>query len=98
MSTSHASVSASAGAESTVVMGATYSRAGASESWKPLHFERGPRENGPGVVTGNLVGREVETRTIEEFLERAESGPQILVLTGEPGIGKSALWEAALER
>jgi DNA-binding CsgD family transcriptional regulator len=42
-----------------------------------------------------LVGREAELRVIEGFLSRGSSA--CLVLTGEPGIGKTTLWEAGLE-
>jgi DNA-binding CsgD family transcriptional regulator len=50
------------------------------------------------TMVGELRGREQETRTIEEFLKRAAVGPEVLVLCGEPGIGKTALWQAGLER
>src|SRR6266511_3498689 len=45
-----------------------------------------------------LVGREGELRSIEAFLERVEVGPTGLVFSGEPGIGKTILWEAAVEQ
>ncbi len=45
-----------------------------------------------------LRGREHEVRSIEEFLERAALSPELLVLVGEPGIGKTALWQAGVER
>ena len=44
-----------------------------------------------------LCGREVETRSIEGFLDRAGVVAAVLVLSGEPGIGKTVLWEAGLE-
>ena len=31
---------------------------------------------------------------IEEFLDAAAAGPMVLLLAGDPGIGKSALWQA----
>ena len=40
-----------------------------------------------------VIGREQELDTIEAFLENAELGPRALVLSGEPGIGKTVLWE-----
>lgn len=49
-------------------------------------------------MDGELRGRGQETRCIEEFLERAALAPEVLVLSGEPGIGKTALWQAGLER
>lgn len=45
-----------------------------------------------------LSGREEETRSIEAFLDRAATTPAVLVLSGEPGIGKTVLWQAGLER
>src|SRR3954465_729484 len=51
-----------------------------------------------GGMTENLMGREPETRMIEDFLDRAASAPELLVLSGEAGIGKSALWHAGLDR
>jgi DNA-binding CsgD family transcriptional regulator len=49
-------------------------------------------------MAGQIRGRENETRAIDEFLERAARSPEVLVLMGEPGIGKTALWQAGLER
>jgi DNA-binding CsgD family transcriptional regulator len=43
-----------------------------------------------------LIGRECELDLVESFLAAVERGPGILVLSGEPGIGKTALWETAL--
>jgi DNA-binding CsgD family transcriptional regulator len=48
-------------------------------------------------MTAELIGREQETRMIEDFLDRAASAPELLVLSGEAGIGKSALWQAGLD-
>jgi predicted ATPase len=45
----------------------------------------------------SLVGRDDELGTIEDFLEGIEHGPCALVLSGEPGIGKTILWEAGVE-
>ena len=42
-----------------------------------------------------LVGRARETAALTAFLD--EQGPGGLVVTGEPGLGKSALWEYAAE-
>ena len=49
-------------------------------------------------MTGQLSGREDETRSIEDFLDRASARPSMLVLSGDAGIGKTALWQAGLER
>ncbi len=39
-------------------------------------------------------GREPELRLAGSFLESIDSGPSLLVLEGEPGIGKTRLWHA----
>ena len=44
----------------------------------------------------SLVGRDDELGTVEAFLGRIEHGPCALVLSGEPGIGKTILWEAGV--
>ena len=43
-----------------------------------------------------LVGRDAELRTINDFLERGIDNPSALLLEGEPGIGKTTLWLAAV--
>jgi DNA-binding CsgD family transcriptional regulator len=45
---------------------------------------------------GDVVGRERELGAIEEFLEAAARGRAALVIEGEPGIGKTALWREAV--
>ncbi|HXF99109.1 MAG TPA: ATP-binding protein, partial [Gaiellaceae bacterium] len=42
-----------------------------------------------------LIGREEELAAIEAFLDGAGRGS--LLITGEPGIGKTVLWEAGVE-
>ena len=43
-----------------------------------------------------LVGRQAELAQVTDFVAAAECGPQLLVLDGEAGIGKTTLYEAAL--
>jgi predicted ATPase len=45
-----------------------------------------------------LIGRDGELGSIQAFLERVQHGPSALVLSGEPGIGKTVLWEAGVEQ
>jgi DNA-binding CsgD family transcriptional regulator len=45
-----------------------------------------------------VLGRERELHSIQLFLERGRRAPSALVLSGEPGIGKSVLWQAAVEQ
>ena len=42
------------------------------------------------------IGREAEGAVMEEFLDRAASGPAALVLSGQAGIGKSTIWRAGI--
>lgn len=48
-------------------------------------------------MPGRLVSRETESGAVAEFLTSAADGPAGLVIDGEPGIGKTALWNAALD-
>src|SRR6266508_6843421 len=47
-------------------------------------------------VNPMLVGRERERGIISRFLDQAAIGPRILVLEGDAGIGKTALWGEAV--
>ena len=56
----------------------------------------GAREHGAPVVTSLLVGREREVAVVGEALADLRAGRgSVLAITGEPGIGKSRLLEAA---
>ena len=44
-----------------------------------------------------LIGREREVGEIREFLHGLDGGAAGLVVAGEPGIGKTALWEKGVE-
>ena len=43
------------------------------------------------------VGRSSELAVLGRFLDSLDSGPAVLVLEGEPGIGKTTLWHAGVE-
>lgn len=45
-----------------------------------------------------VIGREEELGAIQAFLAEGGEGPRALVLSGEPGIGKTALWEVGVEK
>jgi MoxR-like ATPase len=45
----------------------------------------------------DIVGREREIVEVERLLDRAVTAPARLALLGEPGIGKTTVWEAGLE-
>jgi ATP/maltotriose-dependent transcriptional regulator MalT len=42
-------------------------------------------------------GRPMESRSVESFLTSTAVGPSALLIEGEPGIGKTTLWLAAVE-
>jgi hypothetical protein len=44
-----------------------------------------------------VIGRDEELTAIEAFLVDVEQGPTALVLSGEPGIGKTILWETGVD-
>ena len=43
-----------------------------------------------------IIARDEEFASIRVFLAGVELGPAALVLSGEPGIGKTVLWEAGV--
>jgi hypothetical protein len=45
-----------------------------------------------------VIGREPELAAAGEFIAQLERGPAVLVYAGEPGIGKTAVWQEAGER
>src|SRR5919197_5974905 len=45
-----------------------------------------------------VIGRDDELGSIQAFLEQIRRGPAVLVLSGEPGIGKTILWQAGVEQ
>ena len=44
------------------------------------------------------VGRDAELELVDRFLERVPGGTRILVVEGEPGIGKTTVWLEAIRR
>src|SRR5690349_3276879 len=49
-------------------------------------------------MASELLGRDDELGALATFLDSPESGLAALVLEGEAGIGKSTLWQAAVDR
>ena len=45
-----------------------------------------------------VVGRDAELSVVAAFVDATRDGPAALVLEGEPGIGKSTLWRAGVDR
>lgn len=54
-----------------------------------------PRENG-NVITGAIVGRDVELDLVRSFLDEVGGGLTGLILSGEAGIGKTILWQVGV--
>ncbi len=48
-------------------------------------------------MAGGLLARERELALVHAFLDEAGAGAAALVLEGEPGIGKTTVWRAAIE-
>ena len=51
-----------------------------------------------GVPVSVLEGRPTEDRAVKSFLASTVVGPSALLIEGEPGIGKTTLWLAAVEQ
>lgn len=49
------------------------------------------------MAGGPLIGRKTEMAALNGFVQGIPDGPACLVMIGEPGIGKTALWERAVE-
>ena len=47
-------------------------------------------------MAGDVVGRESELAILHRFLESIPAGPSALLLTGDPGIGKTTVWQEGL--
>jgi tetratricopeptide (TPR) repeat protein len=47
-------------------------------------------------VAGDVIGRESELAIIHRFLDAIPTGPSALLLSGDPGIGKTTIWKEGL--
>lgn len=45
-----------------------------------------------------MIGQSTHQRAIAAFLDAMALGPSALLIDGEPGIGKTTLWLAAVEQ
>jgi hypothetical protein len=50
------------------------------------------------TVGGRVVGREREPSVLESFLGSFDDGFAVLSLEGEPGIGKTTIWQEGMRR
>ena len=49
-------------------------------------------------MNADLIGRAAELEAVDRFLERARATFASLLIDGDAGIGKTAIWRAAVER
>jgi DNA replication protein DnaC len=49
------------------------------------------------MSAGAVIGREEELGEVRACVTACADGPAALTLAGEPGIGKTVLWEAGVE-
>ena len=47
-------------------------------------------------MTGDVIGRESELEILHGFLDSIPTGPSALLLSGDPGIGKTTVWKDGL--
>src|ERR1700743_3968925 len=59
---------------------------------------RKPRASTPRFALPPLQGRDQDIALIDGLLERVDQGGSTLLISGEPGIGKSALLDVARHR
>ena len=51
---------------------------------------------GKAHVADDVIGRETELAILDRFLDRIPAAPAALLLSGEPGIGKTTVWREGL--
>src|SRR5207249_8756280 len=61
-----------------------------------LEADNNPEARAQETMEPARFGRQAELARLSSFLDAAPTGPEALVLGGEAGIGKSALWLDAL--
>jgi DNA-binding CsgD family transcriptional regulator len=47
-------------------------------------------------LAGDVIGRESELTILDRFLDSIPTGPSALLLSGDPGIGKTTVWQEGL--
>lgn len=57
----------------------------------------GYQRSGQAAILEGVIARAGELSAIERFVARSADRASVLVLEGEPGMGKTTLWEAAIE-
>ena len=61
--------------------------------WCRREMGVGRGRRGKGAMAGEIIGRREELLALEVFLEAVPAGGQALLLEGDAGIGKTALWQ-----
>src|SRR5262245_10654641 len=56
------------------------------------------RARGGSTMPHGVVSRPEESRAVADFLSSAATGPSVLLMEGELGIGKTTLWRVVLEQ
>jgi DNA-binding CsgD family transcriptional regulator len=64
----------------------------------PNLFQNSPTPTAYAFCVSTVVGRESEIGVVEAFLAAADRGVAMLAIAGEPGIGKTGLWEEVVRR
>ena len=67
-----------------------------SRTRSPIGIRDGSSLGAP--CRSGVIGRVTELAAVDRMLERAEAQRAALVIRGEAGIGKSTVWQAAMER
>ncbi len=49
-------------------------------------------------MEAELIGRDEELQRVQQFVEAVPIGARAFLITGDAGVGKTSLWEAALDR
>ena len=49
-------------------------------------------------MEAELIGRDEELQRVQRFVEAVPAGSRALLITGEAGVGKTSLWQAAVSR
>jgi len=48
-------------------------------------------------MEAELIGRDEELQRVQRFLEGASTGTRALLVAGEAGVGKTSVWQAAVD-
>ena len=45
-----------------------------------------------------MIGRDAELAVVDAFVDGSDGGLRVLTIEGEPGIGKTTLWQEGVHR